>query len=323
MNGLLPLLLPLILGLGAGIGALSQGSWTSVESTGSPSPRHEHAFVELDGAFYALGGRRVQPIDIFDPRTQSWSQGSPPPLQLHHFQAVTWDHRIVIAGAFTGNFPAEEPVDRIFYYDPRQDEWQEGPLIPEPRRRGSAGAFIRDGKLYLVSGLIDGHRSGWVPWFDEYDFATGKWRQLPDAPRSRDHFQAVLIEDKVILAGGRRSGADGVFKQVVPEVDCYDFETGEWTTLADPIPTPRAGTSALAFQGKVLVIGGETHRPQANAEVEALDPADWTWSDWPPLPHGRHATQPVLHEGCIYLQAGSIRRGGRETNSMIRFRSDQ
>ncbi|MGJ8695392.1 MAG: Kelch repeat-containing protein [Verrucomicrobiaceae bacterium] len=300
--------------------ALAQAKWTTVEPKGPPFKRHEHAFVKVGEKFYALGGRRVQPVDVFDPKTEVWSMGKRPPLELHHFQALEYEGKVLVAGAFTGRFPGETPVENFYFYDPATDGWSEGPEIPEDRRRGSSGAFLKDGKLYLVCGLRDGHRSGWVPWFDEYDFESKRWRRLPDAPRARDHFQAVLIGGKLVLAGGRRSGEGGkVFTSVIKEVDVYDFETGVWETMAEGIPTPRAGTMSLALGEEVLVIGGESERKKAHSEVEALNVATGEWRDLPALPVGRHATQPILHEGSIYLQAGSVTRGGTETSSMLRL----
>ena len=321
LPALIALALPLLLMAGALAQMVATSQWGEVEVKGKAHKRHEHAFVKVEDRFYALGGRRIQPVDVFNPKTKTWSPASSPPMELHHFQALEWEGKILIAGAFTGKFPRETPVGRLFYYDPSSDEWSLGSEIPEERRRGSAGAFFREGKLYLVCGLTDGHRSGWVPWFDEFDFETGQWRQLPDAPRARDHFQAVLVGEKLVLAGGRRSGEGGsVFASVIPEVDVFDFATGEWTTQPSPegdIPTARAGVSALEIDGQVVVIGGESARPEAHTEVEVLDVEKGTWESWAHLPQGRHATQPILHEGRVYLQAGSVRRGGKETNSLI------
>jgi hypothetical protein len=247
--------------------------------------------------------------------------GKAPPVELHHFQTLEYEGKVLIAGAFTGGFPGETPVPTLYFYDPASDEWSTGPEIPENRRRGAAGAFLRDGKLYLVAGLTDGHRSGWVPWFDVYDFVAKTWATLPDAPRARDHFQAVVIGDQLVLAGGRRSGEGGnVFASVIKEVDVYDFGKNEWRTLASPLPTPRAGTSSLAVDSETLVIGGESARKQAHAEVEVLNLSTETWRSLTSLSGGRHATQPVWHKGAIYLQAGSVTRAGTETNSMECYR---
>lgn len=320
MKRLCCLFLPLICVSIAGLTKHQSGHWSIVETKGSAAKRHEHAFVKVRDKFYVLGGRRIQPVDIYDPGRKTWSQGSKPPMELHHFQALEIDGKVLIAGAFTGNYPGEIPVAALYFYDPSEDKWMKGPEIPEERRRGSSGAFLREGKLYLVCGLTDGHRSGWVPWFDEYDFKTGKWRKLPDAPRGRDHFQAALVDGKLVLAGGRRSGEGGsVFAPVVSEVDVYDFGTGKWTTLEDPIPTPRAGTMSFGQDGQVFVIGGESGRRKAHTEVEILNLNNGQWTKGVPLDVGRHATQPVLHQGKLYLAAGSVTRGGTETNSLLEF----
>lgn len=49
--------------------ALSAAEWTTVPAQGAPNPRHEAAFVAHEGKFYLLGGRRIQPVDVFDPAT--------------------------------------------------------------------------------------------------------------------------------------------------------------------------------------------------------------------------------------------------------------
>lgn len=294
--------------------------WGIVEAKGEALPRHEHAFVKVKDRFYLLGGRRVQEVDIFDPAKKEWTKGRKPPVELHHFQALEHEGRVLIAGAFTGRYPKETPVERIYFYDPANDRWSLGPVIPEDRRRGSAGAFLKDKKLYLVCGLTDGHRSGWVTWFDEYDFETEKWRKLPDAPRARDHFQAALVGDELVLAGGRRSGEGGsVFAPVVKDVDVFNFKTGAWETLPGGIPTLRAGTMSAVIGNEVWVIGGESARDDAHTEVEILEMKTRQWASGPSLDVGRHATQPIFHKGTLYLGAGSVTRGGTETNSLIRL----
>ena len=68
---------------------------------------------------------------------------------------------------------------------------------------------MHEGKIYLVCGIQDGHRSGWVNWLDVYDPNTGAWSKLPDAPRARDHFQVAITQGKLVAAAGRRSGFNG------------------------------------------------------------------------------------------------------------------
>ncbi|MGB6222996.1 hypothetical protein [Haloferula sp.] len=134
------LALPLILLASTGLSQIvvpENSRWNEVESKGDPCKRHEHAFVAVENQFLALGGRRIQAVDIYDPQSTAWTKGQEPPIELHHFQALSHQGKVLVAGAFTGKFPAETPVDRLYYYDPSSDRWSEGPEIPADRRRGS------------------------------------------------------------------------------------------------------------------------------------------------------------------------------------------
>ncbi|MEZ4825538.1 MAG: kelch repeat-containing protein [Bacteroidia bacterium] len=299
---------------------LSQGTWTGLAFTGAaPKARHENAFAQAGDRFYLLGGRgsdasNVQ-VKVFNYNTNSWANGGQHPLEMHHFQAVELNGLIYAIGVMTGGFPTETPVPNIYIYDPVSNEWKVGPSIPVSRRRGSSGAVAYNGKIYIIAGIQNGHQSGWVPWTDVYDPATNTWTELADAPRSRDHFQAVLYGSKIYVAGGRRSGSGAnTFQGTVVEVDIYDIPTNTWTTLpaSSNLPTERAGTMACLFDDHVVVMGGENDLSTlAEDAVEALDLNTLTWDTWNPMIVRRHASQPIANNGRIYIAAGaSPNRGG-------------
>jgi len=291
--------------------ALADDGWAIETSTNDPTERHENAYVEADGLFYLIGGRGNKPLDIYDPVSQTWSTGTPPPLEMHHFQAISYQGDIYVIGGFTGDFPDETPLANVYIYSPATDTWSTGPVIPMSRRRGSAGVVVYNDHIYVVCGIQNGHIDGWVPWFDEFDPATGTWTVLPDAPRARDHFQAAMSGDKLFAVGGRRTGENSLFTPTVPEVDVYDFNTGTWSTLTANIPTQRAGATTVEINGTVIVIGGETEgQTVAHNETEALDPVSNIWTTLDPLNTGRHGTQAVTYMGKIYIAAGSGNQGG-------------
>ncbi len=290
-------------------------SWNSVEGTGTAHPRHENAFVEAGGKYYLLGGRGLKPVDIFDPLTKSWTQGKQAPIELHHFQAVSHEGLIYVIGAFTGPYPYEIPISNIYIYDPLENLWIVGPEIPQHRRRGAAGLVVHEGKFYIVCGIVNGHSSHWVPWLDEYDPQMGTWRELSDAPRARDHFQAVVSNGRIYAAGGRNSGfGETPFQATIPEVDVYNIENNSWTTLdtiQGNIPTLRAGCTSVIWKGKLLVIGGESPTQNvAHNEVEALDLRTETWNTLPSLKRGRHGTQVIKVEEKLIIAGGCGNRGG-------------
>lgn len=299
---------------------IDSADWQTVQAQNEPTPRHENAFTEVNGKFYLLGGRGMKAIDIYDPQTNTWTKGQQPPLEMHHFQALPYQGKIYVMGAFTGGYPDETPIPNIYIYDPQVDRWEKGPDIPKVRRRGAAGVVVHQDKFYLVSGIQNGHLGGYVNWLDEYDPASGEWKVLPDAPHKRDHFQAAMAGNKIYAAGGRTSSAETgqPLELTVPEVDVYDFETNQWTTLKEAIPTQRAGTTAVVSGNKIVVMGGESGtQEQAHREVEALDIKTNQWQKLPFLNQGRHGTQAFLFDNSIYIAAGSGNRGGGpELNSM-------
>ena len=88
--------------------------------------------------------------------------------------ALGYDGKLYILGAFTGGFPEEQPLSHVLVYDPASDRWSQGAEVPAHRRRGSAGVVSHEGRIYLVGGNTRGHMSGYVPWLDAFDPATGR-----------------------------------------------------------------------------------------------------------------------------------------------------
>lgn len=278
-----------------------------------PHPRHEATFVEYKGKFYSLGGRRIQAVDIFDPKTNTWSHGSKPPFDIHHVQAVVYQDAIIMAGAMQGGYPNETPIANLIYYYPEQDRWEVKDKIPSARLRGGAGTVIVNDTLYLVAGITNGHVGGYVPWLDKFDLITRQWTKLADAPRPRDHFQAAIANGKIYAIGGRTTsqGTKQVFDLVVQEIDQYDIASNKWISLDAKLPVPRAGTSSLLVGNDLWLLGGETNRPTpAHNEVDILDLDTLELRSFQALVEGRHGTGAILYDNAVWTCCGAGTRGG-------------
>ncbi|ARV16521.1 hypothetical protein BTO07_15860 [Polaribacter sp. SA4-12] len=289
-------------------------TWVSIESSDNSKPvaRHEAAFVKVKNSFYLLGGRGIRSVSIFDVETQKWKQGKKPPLEFHHFQPVVYNGNIYIIGALTGKYPSETPVENIYIYNPKKDSWTKGGEIPKERLRGSTGNVIKDDVVYISCGIKDGHRSDHKKWLDSYNLKTREWKVLPNAPRARDHFQAVELDNKIYVAAGRLSKAPkATWSETIGEVDVYDIKKQKWSTIKNNIPTQRAGNMALAYGKNILIIGGESEgQTKAHNEVEALNTKTLQWSKYPSLLRGRHGTGVFLFKNEIYIASGCGNKGG-------------
>ena len=303
---------------------LEQGKWSFITAKDNsiPEKRHEAGLVGIKNKIYLLGGRGMKPVSIFDLSIQQWTEGSVAPIELHHFQPLVYQDEIYVVGAMTGGWPNETPVSNFYIYNPANDTWRKDVEIPEDRRRGATGAVLYNDKIYLVCGIKNGHIGDHKKWLDTYNLKTKKWEMLPDAPRERDHFQAVIVDDKLYAVAGRTTETgDKNFMNTIGEVDVFDLKKQTWSTLKNNLPTLRAGNAAIGLQNEVIVLGGESISHEvAHSEMEALNVDTETWRTLSPLVRGRHGTGAYFFMNNIYMASGCGNRGGEpELEDLINF----
>jgi len=298
--------------------------WQQINARDGSAPiaRHEAAFIGMGDKFYLLGGRGEKQTSVYDTRTNSWTHMSTPPIEIHHFQPVIYKNDIYVLGAMTGGYPGETPIENILIYTPQTDSWKKGPQIPTDRNRGGAGAIIIGDDIYLVCGIKDGHRGDHKIWLDKFNIPSGKWTILADAPRPRDHFQAVHHNGKIYALGGRTTlSSHNPFKHTIGAVDVYNIESNEWLMAPNSLPTPRAGNMAIVIGDEIYVCGGESFSQEpAHSELEILDLKSMTWRSLAEIPQGRHGTGFIYFQESLFTASGSGNRGGGpELSDLYKF----
>lgn len=301
------------------LGLICSGSmgqeWTIVEASGEVNARRDNGFMSCRGKFYLLGGRGIHPVDIFDPSEGTWSQGAPPPVEMHHFQAVRMKDEIWVLGAFTGESPNEKPLEHIYIYDTASDQWRRGDPMPRERLRGSAGVAVYRERIYLLGGVTNMQKSKSCSWVDRYDPKKGKWKKLADAPRARGHFHAGICKGIIYAAGGNSPSGDmdDHSGNLIADVDMYEIESGKWASLPTELslPTPRAACATVNILDHIVVIGGESpDQVNAHTRVEAYDTENGSWERWDSLEKGRGGTQAFMCVGAVFITAGSSNNQG-------------
>jgi N-acetylneuraminic acid mutarotase len=292
--------------------------WQTLSYEQTPPNRSEGGVVALDGKLYLMGGEGgPRAVDCYNPKTNTWTQLATAPVMLHHFQAVTYKHKIYVLSAFyEGNFPNQSTSTNVYIFDPNQNTWSKGGQLAPARRRAAGGAVCYKGKLYLVAGITNGHQSGTNAMLDEYNPKTNTWKALPDAPHIRDHSVATVLNGKLYALGGRNTSYHepnnfmAFMSKIQPAVDCFDFKTGQWSTLAHPLPLGSGGAGVITAGNKIYYIGGErateTERNRARKNVFVYDPRNHKgWQELDSLAFGRNGVGAAVIGKKIYIAGGS------------------
>ncbi len=239
-------------------------------------------------------------VQVFDTEACTWTNGPALPRPVHHANVVVVGDTLWVVGAMEGlNFathphvwswaPATETawtshaampnprgssvagvidgtiviagglrngaVPEVSSFDPVAGTWATLPALPVARDHG-CGGVVGD-TLYVTGGRATsiGSTSGTV-----YAYTPGgSWVPKAAMPTARGGTACAVVGSAIYVLGGEGNPADasGVF----PQVEAYDTVTDTWTTLA-PMPHPRHGMAAAAWDGSIYVPGG--------ADVEAF-----------------------------------------------------
>ena len=293
-----------------------EGQWHIVATRNEIPNRGECGMAAWEGRLYLVGGGAL-PTQVYDPATALWQQRAAPPQNINHFQAVALGGRIYVLSALTtGPYPNQPNIEKPLIYDIATDKWTAGNPLPAGRNRAAAGAAVYNGRLLLVAGIQQGHFSGTTNQFDQYDPVSNSWTPLPDAPHIRDHCSAAVLGDKLYVAGGRNTSYHepdnfmSFFKKTVLEVDCYDFKSGQWSTLAARLPQGSGGGALVALQGKLFYMGGEratdTEPNMPRNDVYWLEPGTGTeWKNASALREPRNGMSAAVMNDTIYVFGGA------------------
>ena len=105
-NSLLPLLL-IISSLG--LIQSGDGNWQTVKTKNPASGRSECGMAACNGKRYLMGGGDL-PVDVFDPVTNTWTGRKKAPVDMNHFQPVTYQNKIYVLEAFTAGYIQSNPT---------------------------------------------------------------------------------------------------------------------------------------------------------------------------------------------------------------------
>jgi N-acetylneuraminic acid mutarotase len=133
------------------------------------------------------------------------------------------------------------------------------------------------------------------------------WTALPEAGLARTEVAAARVGRYVYVMGGfeRKTGNS------TAATERYDIERRRWSRVED-MPVALNHAAAVAYRGRVYVIGGYRHPRSLTRETAALyryDPRSDRWARLAPMPTARGALVAGVVRGRLYA-AGGANAGG-------------
>lgn len=169
-----------------------------------------------------------------------------------------------------------------------------------PYERAEIAVATVNGKIYVISGQsrgVDANR-----FTQEYDPATGMWRELALMPAVASHAGAVVLNGKIIVVGGFVAN---VHMGAVNRVFEYDPAKDSWRALA-PLAGLRGAPGVVVLNGKIHAIGGRDIDRKTLTTHEIYDPIANTWSMAAPLPQARDHLGIAVLNGRIHVFGGRL-----------------
>ena len=232
--------------------------------------RHGHQAVTLsDGRIIVISGYDetssqvvTNTVEIFDPKTASWTVAAPLPSGRASFAAtLLQDGKVLVSGGYWAT--DADRLQAVYLYDPNANSWTAMAPMLAPRENHIA-ITLPTGKV-LIFGGNDG--TGAIGFAELYDtsvkpsgnstvvggISAGGWGanavSLPDG-----NVWSAAGYSSLLVSGG--SGPDEVCSVGLPTAQIYNYKTNAWTDFS-PLKASRFNASAsLLPSGQVLVAGG-------------------------------------------------------------------
>ncbi|XP_012887793.1 PREDICTED: kelch repeat and BTB domain-containing protein 12 isoform X3 [Dipodomys ordii] len=213
--------------------------------------RELYALGSIQNDLYVVGGQMkiknqyliTNCVDKYSVEQDSWKRVSPLPLQLACHAVLTVNNKLYVIGGWTPqmDLPEEEPdrlSNKLFRYDPTQDQWQELPPMQYSKYRFSAA--VASGEIYVLGGIgclgpDRGQVRKCLEVVEIYNPDGDFWREGPSMPTPllslrTNSTNAGAVDGKLYVCGGFH-GADRheVISKEILELDPWE---NQWNVVA-------------------------------------------------------------------------------------------
>ncbi len=222
-----------------------------------PTARINFAITEWNGKIYTAGGDgpnicsgvSSSRFDIFDPATNTWSQGQDIPQTLDSAGLAPLNGKLYLIGGME-NYPVTQARSAVQVYDPGTNAWNTHPqVVPQP---GPGAAVTYGGSIYFVTfvRLDSGPQAGRVFVFDGTNWNPNPVVQLPN--RGGDASYDLAVMGARIVALETRHGYSPRLHVIDPTAltfETIETATGGWFEAGRSLGFAAIGDAAYALGG--------------------------------------------------------------------------
>ena len=187
-----------------------------------PERRTMAASAVVGNKIYVIGGGDKDSflptirssVVIYDPASNSWTQGADMPTPRFLLAAAAIDGKVyAMGGSANANDIHTDIVER---YDPATDSWSTVASMLN-RKRGQSASILR-GEIYSVGGVAMGF--GLSSLVESYDPQGDRWINRPDLKKPRFGHNSLTVDGHIIAFGGFSSSRD-LTGPAVAETEIY------------------------------------------------------------------------------------------------------
>ena len=252
---------------------------------------------------------------------------APMPEAVTSFGAATADGWLYVFGGHKGE-RHDYSADQVSgsFHRLKLSEGKSWETLPAAAPSQGLPLVTHGGHVYRIGGMAARNAAGTkqdlfsTAHFESFDPRRGQWQPLTPLPAPRSSHDAVVVGDKLFVAGGW-SLAGGTNKPVWPAsalvLDLQHPDAG-WREFPQPF---QRRALALAAEGtRLYCIGGMNSDNQTTLAVDIYDIKTGQWSKGPELPPGKHkgfSCSAIAQDGRIYANAfqGDLLRLARDGGS--------
>ena len=181
------------------------GSDTWTPGPAMSTARWRHMGAVYAGKLFAFGGiagtgqaRRVlKTVEVFDPRSKSWSPAAPMPEGRSGAAVAVLGSKIYLIGGKLGAGQGVQSTPTVQIYDAAVNKWTRGKSLPAGMVSGCA--VVHSNQIWLLGGSRGAGTSDTV---EVYSHANLAWRSAKSLSKPRAGHACAQIGDVAYIVGG-------------------------------------------------------------------------------------------------------------------------